>query len=133
MPKTKFKRNIHNLLLQELTEENEYIDLSDLPEYAFENRIYYICIIISASRVNLSHFPMNFVLFSVSFSFSFSQMSYWSILNFHSFVFLSLFILFCFFLWFHYLTPTSYLVQQLISMYCKIRFNSMRQTTVRPE
>ena len=69
MPKTKFKRNIHNLLLQELTEENEYIDLSDLPEYAFENRTYYICIIISASRVNLSHFPMNFVLFSAFFLF----------------------------------------------------------------
>ena len=32
-----FKRNIHNLLLQELTEENEYIELSDLPENAFEN------------------------------------------------------------------------------------------------
>ena len=63
MPKTKFKRNIHNLLLQELTEENEYIDLSDLPEYAIENRTYYICIIISASPVNLSYFPMNFVLF----------------------------------------------------------------------
>ena len=95
MPKTKFKRNIHNLLLQELTEKNEYIDLSDLPEYAFENRTYYICIIISASRVNLSHFPMNFVLFSVSFSFS--QMSYWSIFSYYSFVFLSLFIFIFFF------------------------------------
>ena len=39
MPKTKFKCNIHNLLLQELTEENEYIDLSDLPEYALKTEL----------------------------------------------------------------------------------------------
>ena len=30
MPKTKFKRNIHNMLLQKLSEANEYIDISDL-------------------------------------------------------------------------------------------------------
>jgi len=30
MPKTKFKRNIHNMLLQKVSEENEYIDLWNL-------------------------------------------------------------------------------------------------------
>ena len=30
MPKLKFKRNIHNMLLQKLSEANEYIDLLDL-------------------------------------------------------------------------------------------------------
>ena len=30
MPKVKFKRNIHNMLLQKLSEANEYIDLLDL-------------------------------------------------------------------------------------------------------
>lgn len=30
MPKTKFKRNIHNMLLQKVSEENESIDLSNL-------------------------------------------------------------------------------------------------------
>ena len=30
MPKTKFKRNIHNMLLQKLSEANEYINISDL-------------------------------------------------------------------------------------------------------
>ena len=40
---------------------------------------------------------------------------------------------FVFLLSFHYLIPTSYLVQQLISMYCKVMLNSMRQTAVRPE
>ena len=30
MPKTKFKRNIHDMLLQKLSEANYYIDLSDL-------------------------------------------------------------------------------------------------------
>ena len=30
MPKTKFKRNIHNMLLQKLSEANGYIDISDL-------------------------------------------------------------------------------------------------------
>ena len=30
MPKTKFKPNIHNMLLQKLSEANEYIDISDL-------------------------------------------------------------------------------------------------------
>ena len=39
MPKTKFKRNIHNLLLQELPEENKCIDLSDLPEYALKTKL----------------------------------------------------------------------------------------------
>ena len=29
-PKGKFKRNIHNMLLQKLSEANEYIDLLDL-------------------------------------------------------------------------------------------------------
>ena len=29
MPKVKFKRNIHNMLLQKLSEANEYIDLLD--------------------------------------------------------------------------------------------------------
>ena len=30
MPKVKFKRSIHNMLLQKLSEANEYIDLLDL-------------------------------------------------------------------------------------------------------
>jgi len=30
MQKTKFKRNIHHILLQKLSEANEYINLSDL-------------------------------------------------------------------------------------------------------
>ena len=30
MPKVKFKRNIHNMLLQKLSEANEYIDLLEL-------------------------------------------------------------------------------------------------------
>ena len=30
MPKVKFKRDIHNMLLQKLSEANEYIDLLDL-------------------------------------------------------------------------------------------------------
>ena len=30
MPTVKFKRNIHNMLLQKLSEANEYIDLLDL-------------------------------------------------------------------------------------------------------
>ena len=30
MPKVKFKRNIDNMLLQKLSEANEYIDLLDL-------------------------------------------------------------------------------------------------------
>ena len=30
MSKVNFKRNIHNMLLQKLTEANEYIDLLDL-------------------------------------------------------------------------------------------------------
>ena len=30
MPKVKFKRNIHNMLLQKLSEANDYIDLLDL-------------------------------------------------------------------------------------------------------
>ena len=30
MPKAKFKRYIHNILLQKVSEANEYIDLSDL-------------------------------------------------------------------------------------------------------
>ena len=126
MPKTKFKRNIHNLLLQELTEENEYLDLSDLPEYAFENRTYYICIILSASHVNLSHFPKNFVLFLFFF---FPNVIL--VINIQLLFFC--FPFFAFLLSFHYLIPTSYLVQQLISMYCKVMLNSMRQTAVRPE
>ena len=104
MPKTKFKRNIHNLLLQELTEENEYIDLSDLPEYAFENWSYYICIIISASHVNLSHFSMNFVLFLFFF---FPNVIL--VINIQLLFFC--FPFFAFLLSFHYLIPTSYLVQ----------------------
>ena len=30
MPKVKFKRNIHNMLLRKPSEANEYIDLLDL-------------------------------------------------------------------------------------------------------
>ena len=49
-----------NLVLEELTEENDYIDLSDLPEDPLKTEL----IIFALSfHVNLSHFPLNFVSF----------------------------------------------------------------------
>ena len=62
MPKTKFKRNIHNMLLQKLLEANEYIDFFGF-EYASENRTYYICIILPAPHVICSIFPWFFLCF----------------------------------------------------------------------
>ena len=58
----------------------------------------------------------------------------WPLVNIQLLLFcFPFFVCLFFFLWFHYLIPTSYLVQQLISMYCKIIFNFMRQTTLRPK
>ena len=62
MPKTKFKRNIHNMLLRKLSEANECINLSDLNMPWIPNLLYlrypfsFSC--------NLYHFPMNFASFS---------------------------------------------------------------------
>ena len=39
MPKTKFKRYIRNVLLQEVSEGNEDIDLLDLNNYALKSEI----------------------------------------------------------------------------------------------
>ena len=82
-----------NLLLEELTEENDYIDLSDLPENTLKTEL----IIFALSfHVNLSHFAMNFVS---CFFFSLPQMLYWSIFNYYYFIFL--FFVFCFVLFFY--------------------------------
>ena len=51
MPKVKFKRNIHNMLFQKLSEANEYIDLLDLNMPWKLNSTHFICTIVPASHV----------------------------------------------------------------------------------
>ena len=51
IPKLKFKRNIHNMLLQKLSEANEYIDLLDLNMPWKLNSTHFICIILPASHL----------------------------------------------------------------------------------
>ena len=95
-----------NLVLEELTEENDYIDI--LPENALKTEL----IIFALSfHVNLSHFPMNFVSF---FFFSSPNVMLVNIqLILFYFPFLCFFIFF-FILWFHYLTPHFYVLQNIV-------------------
>ena len=51
MPKVKFKRNIHNMLLQKISEPNEFIDLLDLNMPRKLNSTHFIYVIFPASYV----------------------------------------------------------------------------------
>ena len=65
MPKKKFKRNIHNILLQKVSEANEDIDLPDSNNYGLKSEIHLQYP--TSFSCNLFNFYMNFVLFCSSF------------------------------------------------------------------
>jgi len=117
MSKTKFKCNIHNMLLQKLSEANEYIDVLDLNTVCLENWTFYICIILPASLVICLIFL--WILFCFGF-FVFAFLFCKCYTGQYSIIIIIIIILFsiCFLFWFHYLIPTSYF-SKLFFLYYK--------------
>ena len=111
MPKTKFKRDIHNKLCSYRNSWRQTNILIYRIWTCLEYQTYYICIILSASHVIC--FIFLWILFLLVFLVS--QMPYWSIFNYYYYYYYyycyQFYLPFVCFFWFHYLICTLYLVQ----------------------